>query len=130
MRIFIKFFPYLLLSVVHAESAMQPPLIKYDYCSDKGTMCGKYEIEYNVINGQKTESIGGIIESNTDQLLNLDHYYRNKCNEELGLNEFGLRTKDDTVKFGNCLIYKLSHAIENRNKENTSYLEKTKEIFK
>lgn len=121
---------FLVCNLGYAESAMQPPTVEYDYCNDKGTVCGKNKIEYNVENGQKTASVGGVIESNTDQLLNLDHFYRNKCSGELGFDQNQIISKNDISKLGDCLINNLEPAIKNRNNENNQYLKETKEIFK
>lgn len=114
---------------VYAEEPMQPPTIEYDYCNAKGTFCSKSKVEHSYENGQKVSTVGGVVEANSDQLLNLDHYYRNQCKTKLGIPlEKGV-PKNKFKKWGDCLVNNLSDAVKNRNQENRDYLEKTLKIF-
>ena len=85
----MKFLNITVLSLIcqfsYAESALQPPTVEYDYCNNEGTFCSKSETEYYMEDGKTIATVGGVAESNRDQLLNLDHFYRNKCMAELGL---------------------------------------------
>lgn len=126
----INFFILCLLPILSfANEPMQPPTLEYDYCNEKGTFCSKSEIEHYYENGQKISAAGSVVEENSDQLLNIDHYYRNQCMIKLDIPLGGSVPKDKFHQWGECLVGKLSNAVKNRNQENQDYLEKTKRIF-
>jgi hypothetical protein len=108
---------------------MQPATKEYEYCNEWGTSCGMSIIENSVENGIVVNSVASIDDSNEEQLLNLDHFYRRECSKILELNPNNGIPKDKTKKFSDCLVQKLTIAIKNRNSENSSYLEKAKKIF-
>lgn len=130
----MKFLKLAILSFIcqfsYAESALQPPTIEYNYCNEKGTYCSKSEIEYYIEDGKTIAAAGGVSDSNADQLLNLDHFYRNECMTKIGLSRFESVPKTLQSEFSSCLVTKLGIAIENRNKENLDYLKHTKMIYK
>ncbi|WP_060466221.1 hypothetical protein [Acinetobacter sp. LMB-5] len=129
MKILILSIVVFITQIAIAESPMQPASKEYDYCNKTGTTCGVSFIEKSFENGQMVNSVGTIDDSNEEQLLNLDHYYRKECLKFLGLStEYGV-PNDKKRNFGKCLIEKLTIAIENRNLENAHYLERTMQIF-
>ncbi|WP_023270275.1 hypothetical protein [Acinetobacter gyllenbergii] len=119
----------LLPNFAYAEEPMQPPLVEYNYCNAKGTFCSKSEVTHYYENGQKNSSVGGIDEANSDQLLNLDHYYRNQCKIKFGIPLDKSVPRDKFKQWGECLVGNISNSVKNRNQENQDYLEKTKKIF-
>ncbi|MGU3311803.1 hypothetical protein [Acinetobacter sp. M5A5_2a] len=108
---------------------MQPATKEYEYCNEAGTSCGVSIIEKSFENGVVVNSVGNIDDSNEEQLLNLDHFYRKECLKLLGLNPDNGVPSDKKKTFGTCLIRKLTIAVKNRNSENSHYIEKTKRIF-
>lgn len=126
-------FVYLILlaCLTHADSAKQPPLMVYEHCDIKGLICsGVTEFEEGVDStGNPYIAAGGPVESNEDLLLNLDHYYSNKCKKEMGLNEYEYIPKLLSVKWRDCVVTNMTNAVKEKNQQNIEYVEKLKKLL-
>lgn len=121
----------ILTCLIHAESAKQPPLMVYEHCDTRGLVCsGEAEFEEGVdSSGIPYIAVGSKVESNEDSLLNLDHYYSNKCKKEIGLSEYESIPKLLSVKWRTCVIANMTNAVKEKNQQNIEYVEKLKKIF-
>lgn len=118
-------------SLIHAESAKQPPLMVYEHCDTRGLVCsGKAEFEEGVDSaGNSYIAVGGPVESNEDLLLNLDHYYSIECKKEVGLSEYESIPKLLRVKWTSCVIANMENAVKEKNQQNIEYVEKLKKLL-
>lgn len=106
---------------------MEPATMQYQSCDDNGLVCWSTSIE-NILEDNQAISIVGVDEeSNFKLLLNIDHFYRDQCANELGI--VGLVTREMQSTWNQCLVKKMEKTIHARNKENLEYLKKIKENF-
>lgn len=121
----------ILTCLIHAESAKQPPLMVYEHCDKKGLVCsGESELEEEIdSSGFPYVAVGAQMESNEDLLLNLDHYYSNKCKKEMGLNEYESLPKLLSVKWRDCVVTNMTNAVKEKNQQNIEYVEKLKKLL-
>lgn len=121
----------ILTCLIHAESAKQPPLMVYEHCDKKGLVCsGESELGEEIdSSGFPYVAVGAQMESNEDLLLNLDHYYSNKCKKEMGLNEYESLPKLLSVKWRDCVVTNMTNAVKEKNQQNIEYVEKLKKLL-
>lgn len=113
-------------SLLAKEGPMQPATMKYDYCDENGLLC--YVNTTEGILGDEQQVASTIrSEVNYNQLLNIDHFYRDQCSNELGI--IGHVPKELLNAWSTCLINKMEKMIQARNKENLEYLKNIKESF-
>jgi len=112
-------------SLLAKEGPMQPATMQYRSCDDNGLVCWSTSIENTLKDNQAISIVDVAEESNFKLLLNIDHFYRDQCANELGIVSY--IPKEMQSAWGKCLINKMEKMIQARNKENLEYLKNIKE---